>query len=48
MAVVELKNISKIYSHNLKSVNNVSMTSNDKEFVCLRKYCVSIKAKKIQ
>jgi len=26
MAVVELKNISKIYNHNLKSVNNVSMT----------------------
>ena len=35
MAVVELKNVSKIYSDNLKSVNDVSLTINDKEFVVL-------------
>ena len=35
MAVVELKNVSKIYSGKLKSVNDVSLTINDKEFVVL-------------
>ncbi len=35
MAVVELKNVSKIYSDKLKSVNDVSLTINDKEFVVL-------------
>jgi multiple sugar transport system ATP-binding protein len=35
MAAVELKNVSKIYSGKLKSVNDVSLTINDKEFVVL-------------
>ena len=35
MAVVELKNVSKVYSDKLKSVNDVNLTINDKEFVVL-------------
>ena len=35
MAVVELRNVSKIYDNKLKVVNNVNLTINDKEFVVL-------------
>lgn len=35
MAVVELKNVSKIYDNKLKVVSNVNLTINDKEFVVL-------------
>jgi multiple sugar transport system ATP-binding protein len=35
MAVVELKNVSKVYDNNLRVVSNVSLTINDKEFVVL-------------
>jgi len=35
VAVVELKNISKIYDNKLKVVSNVNLTINDKEFVVL-------------
>jgi multiple sugar transport system ATP-binding protein len=35
MAVVELRNVSKIYDNQLKVVNNVNLTVKDKEFVVL-------------
>ena len=35
MAVVELKNVSKVYDNKLKVVNDVTLTINDKEFVVL-------------
>ena len=35
MAVVELRNVSKIYDNKLKVVSNVNLTINDKEFVVL-------------
>jgi len=35
MATVELKNVSKIYSENVKAVDNISLKIEDKEFLVL-------------
>ena len=35
MAVVELRNVSKVYDNKLKVVSDVNITINDKEFVVM-------------